>query len=583
MRPGTRKWLFLIAAIGAIYVASTRIEPLWALREENDLVLPPLPDEMAPSMLYSPLLALGRAPLVDILWLRATRLKEQGRFFDALQLSQQICELQPKFAAVWAFQAWNMSYNISVTFKTPEERWRWVRNGFELLRDKGIPLNPNNTQLYRELAWIYFHKVGDFMDDWHFYYKNEFARIVESILGPPPAGYIRPGRVRGDYYRAYDYQSLADAPERFETLLTEPGVAALVDELASFGFDASEAGIYLGLLDALRSGEVKMPGTAEHEQTDRMHTFLAAYAAEEHADAKRRLELYWRSHRLRNELKLDPGRIVELEKSYGVSLDYRLAEVHAFYWANLGLEMGTDKRVAMDTHRLNTNRIEFYCLQKMFHRGRLAMSPNAHLGEPPLLSPDIRVAPVLRRAFENESKEYLKAERAGKPISENFRTGYVSFMRAAIIRYHELQQDDTAREYLAALDEHYPDPMYVGGLDGFLAKQRLVYKELGDYRITLARIEALVSRGLTHWAYDEDDEAGRYISRARKVFDLYERDNVASNRQGLQFSFKQILNGMAHRIGGRMYRTTYENLCKKLKIEPLPEPEEAAEEPSVRQ
>ena len=38
-------------------------------------------------------------------------------------------------------------------------------DGYELIRDRGIPINPNNTQLYRELAWILFHKVGDFMDD----------------------------------------------------------------------------------------------------------------------------------------------------------------------------------------------------------------------------------------------------------------------------------------------------------------------------------------------------------------------------------------------------------------------------------
>jgi len=580
MRPGTRKWLFLLAALGVLFLASTRIEPLWALREENDLVLPPLPEEMAPSMLYSPLLALGRAPLVDILWLRATRLKEQGRFFDALQLSEQICELQPKFAAVWAFQAWNMSYNISVTFKTPEERWRWVRNGFELLRDKGIPLNPNNTQLYRELAWIYFHKVGDFMDDWHFYYKNEFAKIMESILGRPPVGYVVPGRVRGDYYRAYDYQAFADAPTSFESLLAEPGVAALVDELNSFGFDASASGIYLGLLDSVRSGEVKMPDTEEHEQTDRMHTFLQAFAADEHEDAERRLEHYWRAYRLRHEVKLDPQRIVELEKAYGVSFDYRLAEAHAFYWANLGLEMGTDKRVAMDVHRLNTNRLEFYCLQKMFHRGRLAMSPNAHLGEPPLLSPDIRVVPALRAAFVNESKEYLKRERVDKAVSENFRTGYVGFMRSAILRLHELGRDSEARELLAELSDFFPDPMYEDGLDGFLRKQIVQDQELGDYRTTLARIEALLGRGLIHYAYDEDDESGRYISRARKVYDMYQRDTV-SHRQGFQFTFKQILTGMAHRVGGRMYRTTYEHLCGKLKIEPLPEP--SADDPSARQ
>jgi len=167
MRPATRKWLFALLGVAMVAIASTRIAPLNEARQKNNLVLPPLPETVQPSMLLTPLLAVGRAPLVDYLWMRATKLKEEGRFFDAYQLSETICQLQPKFASVWAFQAWNMSYNISVTLSTPEERWRWVRNGYELLRDQGIPLNPNNTQLYRELAWILFHKVGDYMDEMH--------------------------------------------------------------------------------------------------------------------------------------------------------------------------------------------------------------------------------------------------------------------------------------------------------------------------------------------------------------------------------------------------------------------------------
>ena len=145
MRPSTRRWIFAAVSAILLCIASTRLGPLNAQRAESKLVMPPLPNTVRPSMLLSPLLALGRAPIVDYLWMRATKLKEEKRYFDAYQLSQMICELQPKFASVWAFQAWNMAYNISVTCKAPEERWRWVRNGYELLRDKAIPLNPNST------------------------------------------------------------------------------------------------------------------------------------------------------------------------------------------------------------------------------------------------------------------------------------------------------------------------------------------------------------------------------------------------------------------------------------------------------
>ena len=572
MRPATRKWLLFLMSLVVLFGASTRLGPLNAQRKEHHLVLPPLPEHMGASLLYSPMLALGRAPLVDILWIRATKLKDEGRFFDALQLSQQICELQPKFASVWVFQAWNMAYNISVTLKSPEERWRWVRNGYELLRDKAIPLNPNNTELYRELAWILFHKVGDFMDDWHWYYKLQFALEMEDILGVPPLGFVRPGVERGDFYRDYDYQSLADAPLKYDELLAEADTASLAEGLRKFGFDTSVPGAYLGLIVSVGSGEIRIPDTPEHEQEDRRQALLAFMNKPDLAEARVKMEKFWRAYRLRNKVKLDPKRIVTLQKALDVTLDFRLAETHALYWANLGLEMGTDKRAALDIHRLNTNRIEFYCLQKMFHRGRLAMSRNARLGEPPLLSPDIRVVPPLFRAFLNDSKKYLSNEKTEEPISTNFKTGFVGFARSAILRYSELDMRKKAQDLFDYLRRNVPDPMYENGLDGFLHQQVSSDRELNNYRIALARIEALLRRGLLHYAYDEDEEAGRYLARARQIYLKYQSGIVSKKRQAFEFSFDEIVEQNVHIVGGQMYRDSYVRLCQKLGIQPLPEP-----------
>ncbi len=571
MRPSTRKWLLFILAVATWYGASTRLPPLNAQRKEYHLTLPPLPGELAGSMLATPLLAVGRAPLVDYYWLRATKLKEEGRFFDALQLSQRICELQPKFAAVWAFQAWNMAYNISVTLQSPEERWRWVRNGYELIRDQGIPLNPNNAQLYKELAWILFHKVGDFMDDWHFYYKNELAKQMEDVLGVPPPGFVRPGRVRGDFYRDYDFKSLADAPKRYTDLVAEEEVRVFAEEMARFGFDCTRNKVFLGVLKAVREDMLEMPDTPEHQQIDRRQAFLKVLNDPKHESAKRKMELFWRSWRLRNEQKMDPARIVEMQDAFGVTFDFRLAETQALYWANLGMEMGSDKREALDIHKLNTNRIEFYCLQKMFHRGRLAMSRNAAIGEPPLLEPDLRVIPALFEAFINDSKKYKDLENDDKPVSENFRTGFVGFMRSSILRYHEAGMNDKAEELFKYLSEHYDDPMYRDGLNQFLARQMIPDRELGDYRVTAARIMAMINRGLQNYAYDEDEQALQYIARARQLFDRYQTNALSDRQKFPENAFDIWIEEVTHQIGGQMPRETYLRLCDKLKIEPLPD------------
>jgi len=558
----------LICAVGLLAGSALAVGPIAEQRRRADLVLPPLPHTVRPSMLLTPLLALGRAPLVDYLWLRATKLKEEGRYFDAYQLAQMICELQPKFASVWAFQGWNMAYNISVSLKSPEERWRWIRNGFELIRDKGIPLNPHSTQLYRELAWILFHKVGDFMDEWQGYYKLQFAMMMEDILGPPPPGFVGPGRVAGDFYRDYDYKSLAEAPQRYEDLLKQPGVGDFVARLNTWGFDVSKNGVYLGLLSALREGNLKLPNIRPGLEETRLVEFKAFFNDPQTAQARAALERFWRAWRLRNEVKIDPARMLKIQEDFGVTLDLRLAETHALYWANLGLEMSSEPRSQFDIHRLNTNRIEFYCLQKMFHRGRLAMSPQAKTGEPPLLEPDIRMVKPLFEAFVRDSKEYLKTEHQKSPISTNFQSAFVGFTRTAILRYHELGMNTEAKELFDYLKKHFPDPMYDKGLDGFLVEQYRQDRDLNDYRIALARVRALIQRGLGCLAVDDDEQAARLMKRAREVYDDYQK-GVASRRLRFPASFTQIVENMAHEGARSMYRQTYVGLCGKLGIKPL--------------
>ena len=133
--------LCVLMAAAFLISGSMQLDDINVARKELKLVSNE-PLENAPPALAFATVAMGafRGLVVDILWMRADKLKEEGQFFDAKQLAEWITVLQPRFAAVWDFQAWNMAYNISVAIpKTqPAERWKWVRNGYELLRDKGI-------------------------------------------------------------------------------------------------------------------------------------------------------------------------------------------------------------------------------------------------------------------------------------------------------------------------------------------------------------------------------------------------------------------------------------------------------------
>ena len=147
------------------------------------------PLENAPPVLAFTTMALGgfRGLISNALWMRATDLQDEDKFFEMAQLADWITKLEPHFVHVWLVQAWNMAYNISVKFKESApgqypDRWRWVKAGIELLRDDGLRYNPNETLLYRELAWFFQHKMGQNLDDASMYYKKQWSDEMAKVF-----------------------------------------------------------------------------------------------------------------------------------------------------------------------------------------------------------------------------------------------------------------------------------------------------------------------------------------------------------------------------------------------------------------
>ncbi len=138
-----------------------------------------------PPVLAVTTVALGgfRGLIANALWIRAQEMQLQDKYFEMVQLADWITKLQPHVTTVWYHQAWNMTYNISVKFPSPKDRWFWVRRGIELLRDEGLRYNPEETLLYRELAWFYQDKMGKNLDDAHLYFKLSWAGEMHQLFG----------------------------------------------------------------------------------------------------------------------------------------------------------------------------------------------------------------------------------------------------------------------------------------------------------------------------------------------------------------------------------------------------------------
>jgi hypothetical protein len=146
----------------------------------------------APPMLAFTTVALGgfRGLIANALWMRANTLQDEDKYFEMVQLADWITRLQPRMKQTWIVQAWNMAYNISVKFTEPEDRWRWVLRGIELLRDEGLKYNPDEALMYRELGWFFQHKMGQGLDDAHQYYKKQWFDQMTTVLGNQGTNYV---------------------------------------------------------------------------------------------------------------------------------------------------------------------------------------------------------------------------------------------------------------------------------------------------------------------------------------------------------------------------------------------------------
>lgn len=163
--------------------------------------------ESASVMASGVLAAMGgvRAIAAEVVWFRADRLQEEGRYVELAQLAETLAFLEPHTPEVWSYAAWNLAYNVSVMMPTAQDRWRWVQAAIRLLRDSGLRLNPGSPELCRELAWMFELKIGTDLDAAAGHYRAEWKRIVEDVrarqawdeLGMDPALMARIERATG--------------------------------------------------------------------------------------------------------------------------------------------------------------------------------------------------------------------------------------------------------------------------------------------------------------------------------------------------------------------------------------------------
>jgi hypothetical protein len=179
------KKIFLLILAAALLTANGFLLPILNRQRAALGITRIEPLENAPPMLALTTQVLGgfRGLIANALWIRTTQLQDEGKYFEMVQLADWITKLEPHIIAVWQVQSWNMAFNVSVKFSDYGDRWRWVQRGIELLRDEALRYNPDAPLLFADLEWLFRFKMGQNLDDAHFYYKLAWATEMMNVFG----------------------------------------------------------------------------------------------------------------------------------------------------------------------------------------------------------------------------------------------------------------------------------------------------------------------------------------------------------------------------------------------------------------
>ncbi|MGQ9649510.1 MAG: hypothetical protein ACUVXJ_05335 [Phycisphaerae bacterium] len=558
----------LLGVLVCVTLAALLQDPINRRREDLQLVMhSDIYKELPPE--YGWISAFGgplRGLAVHYFWYRAEELKQEGKYYESQQLARWICTLQPRFAQVWIFQAWNMSYNISVATHTPQERWQWVYNGIRLLRDEGIPNNDRVIALYRELTWIIFHKLGDRIDEFHNFYKRRWAATMENLLGPPPVGVSDEKML--DWFRP-----VAEAPVQLEDVIAKrPRVAEIVKTLGDLGIDVrgttTNDKVFHPLetlffepyarfllekdMTRLRDRPVEMS-----ESERRLNEFFVASAGEDF-DA---LLAWLRAKVLREQYKMDPAFMLSMTEKLGtakpIPLDWRTPWTHAIYWSMYGMKKGEEVHNVQEIDRLNTDRVMLYGLQNLARMGRYIFrnNPDEPFRSFLEMGPDLHFVEAMHNKYIELGKKYAEPdENVENRTCEMLRDGHVNFLEEAVMNFYFAGRNDEARHYLDYLAKHYPDPntnqpkeIYFKTVDEFMNNR--IGEIIDTQPSAIALIGNLLRRGYLALAGGNSDEFGVAVRRAAAIYQRYQEDAVSSEMNRLRLPrFESIRAGALFRF-----------------------------------
>jgi hypothetical protein len=404
----------IIIIITLVYKVEVKLD---SIKENNNLTETSIVHNAPPIIAFTTV-ALGgfRGIIADILWLRTIILQSQGKYFEMVQLASWISKLQPGFTGTTTFLAWNMAYNISITYANPKDKWRWVQNGIKILKD-AIKDTPNKPNLYSELAFIYLNKIGNIFDSSYLYYRNQIVKDIYKITGT-----FNP-----------DWQKLANAPK------TPDELNRILEKKYKINNIFNKTNYSPEQLSTYFIRNNKLPE-------------IISKIFKNNISATNVLLSYLRRNWLIYKYYLYPENIQRMSKDFG-PLDWYLYQAHALYW------LYTAPKDAIINNLRFHSRI-FVSVNKALENGRLLLF-NFKNDNDIFTGPNIEIIKQIQHYLYRLSRETKH--------KKTFIAHYKTFIENAILQLFIQNKISDAEKYLHLLKNQYPsDKEYDVSLKKFI-------------------------------------------------------------------------------------------------------------------
>ena len=429
-----------------------------------------------------------------------------------------------------------LAYNISVAIPAtqPDQRWRWVRNGYELLRDEAIDkYKIKNLTLYRELARIFQHKIGGVSDDAHKYYKLQLALSLEPLL-------CSEDNQLGPQDNRY-FDALAEAPVGFSEIISDPNVASLVKALKSADNNFSDDDDFVSNYLSLRQDSRRFNDAAGSTIDD----FRGS-------DALKKFDIFAKARQLRKVWKLDPVLMNNLNNIYGpidftdpnthFPLDWRLPDSHAIYWGVKGLQIAArEESQEIDITETNTDRIVGHSLQNLFRNGKMfirdaqfqvpvkgSQETQTQIFKEVFLRPDLRMFDSYNKSFLAVLGRYTDEKDGTTLVS--LQNGHRNMLKNAVFSFYQSGHKQKAQKIYDQLRKLYDFPEFKVPLVEF-ARARFV-EELDSIGLNDAKeqVVLLLRESFFLYAIRDDETSSGREKLAQEIHNHYQKKYLDENR-----------------------------------------------------